>query len=132
MESPNVPYNQQASRVFELAKEEAQNFNHNFIGPEHLLLGILSEGSTATELTNLGVTVERMRGGIMFIIGRPQGTPASPPDFAPCMQKVLSLAGEEAQRVGEPAISPHHLLIAILRARSFCARWSGGPSIGVN
>ena len=116
MESPIMPYNEQALRVLELTKEEARAFNHNYIGTEHLLLGILREGSAAAELITQGVTFEGMRGGIMFILGgRQEGTPGSQLGFTPRTQKVLALAGEEAQRLGETAISPHHLLVAILR-----------------
>ncbi len=115
VESPIIPYNEQALRVLELTKEEARAFNHNYIGTEHLLLGILREGSAAAELINQGVTFEGIRGGIMFLIGRQEGSPGSQPDFNPRTKKVLALAGEEAQRLGETAISPHHLFVAILR-----------------
>ncbi len=116
VESPIMPYNEQALRVLELTKEEARAFNHNYIGTEHLLLGILREGSAAAELITQGVTFEGMRGGIMFILGgRQEGHSGSQPGFTPRTQKVLALAGEEAQRLGETAISPHHLLVAILR-----------------
>jgi RNA polymerase sigma factor (sigma-70 family) len=116
VESPIMPYNEQALRVLELAKEEARAFNHDYIGTEHLLLGILREGSAAAELINQGVTFEGMRGGITFILrGHQGGTPGSNPDFTPRTKKVLAMAGEEAQRLGETAISPQHLLVAILR-----------------
>src|SRR6266567_4031388 len=116
VESPAMPYNEQALRVLELTNEEARALNHNYIGTEHLLLGILREGSAATELISHGVTVEAMRGGITFILGGlPLGTPGSQLDFTPRAQTVLALAGEEAQRVGETAISPQHLLVAIMR-----------------
>ncbi len=115
MEPPKTTYNEQALRVLELAKEEALAFNHHYIGTEHLLLGVLREGSAATDLINLGVTLEAVRGGIMFIIGRQEESPPSELDFTPRTQKVLVLAGQEAQRLREAAISPHHLLIAILR-----------------
>ncbi len=116
VESPNMPYNEQALRVLELAKEEAHAFNHNYVGTEHLLLGILCEGSAATELITQGVTFEGMRGGIAFILGGlPQGSAGPQPGFTPRTKQVLALAGEEAQRVGETTISPRHLLVAILR-----------------
>ncbi len=115
MEPPNTPYDRQASRVLELAKDEARSFNHNYIGTEHLLLGILREGSAATELTDLGITLEGMRGGILFLIGREEGAPAASQDFTPRTKQVLVLAGEEAQYVGETTISPHHILIALMR-----------------
>ena len=116
METPILPYNEQALRVLELTKEEARSLNHNYIGTEHLLLGILREGSAAPELIKQGITAERMRGGIVFILkGYSQGVPSPNPGFTPRTQQVLVMAGEEAQRLGETAISPYHLLVAILR-----------------
>jgi len=116
VETLTMPYNEQALRVLELTKEEARALNHNFIGTEHLLLGIIREGSGAAELIDQGVTYEGMRGGILFILGGyVQGTPDPNPGFTPRAQEVLVLAGKEAQRLGETAISPHHLLVAILR-----------------
>ncbi len=116
VESPTIPYNQQALRVLELTKEEARALNHNFIGTEHLLLGILREGSGATELTDQGITYENMRGGIQFILGGyVQGTPDPNPGFTLRAQEVLILASEEAQHIGETAISPRDFLVAILR-----------------
>ncbi|HEV2579575.1 MAG TPA: sigma-70 family RNA polymerase sigma factor [Ktedonobacteraceae bacterium] len=116
VESPTMPYNEQALRVLELTKEEASASNHNYLGTEHLLLGILREGSAAGELIDHGITLERMRGGILLILrGLPQGTAGSQLGFTPRAQHVLVLAGEEAQRLGETAISPQHLLVAILR-----------------
>jgi RNA polymerase sigma factor (sigma-70 family) len=113
--SPTLPYNQQAQRVLELSKEEARSLNHNYVGTEHLLMGILLEGSGAPELLNGGVTPETIRGGVLFIIGRGQEAPTSDPNFTPRTQEVLVLAEEEARRSAETAISPRHLLIAILR-----------------
>ena len=117
METPALPYNEQALRVLELTREEVRTLNHDYIGTEHLLLGILREGSAAPELIKQGVTVERMRGGIIFILsGRPSGfVIPETPGFTPRTKQVLVMAGEEAQRLGETAISPYHLLVAILR-----------------
>ncbi len=115
VESPTMPYDRQALRVLDLAREEARTFNHNYVGTEHLLLGILREGSAATELTNLGITFEGIRGGIMFLIGRQEGAPVASLDFTPRTKQVLVLAGEEAQRMDETTISPRHILIALIR-----------------
>ncbi len=112
---PTLPYNQQALRVLELSKEEALALNHNYVGTEHLLLGLLRERSGAKELIDGGVTFEGIRGGILFIIKRGEETPAPDPHFTPRTQQVFVLAGEEAQGLGETAISPRHLLVAILR-----------------
>lgn len=115
VESPTMPYNQQAQRAIELAKEEARSLNHNYIGTEHLLIGILREGSGAAEVLQGGVTFETIRGGVLFIIGRGQDAPTSESSFTPRTQEVLMLAEQEARRVNEPEISSRHLLIAILR-----------------
>ncbi len=115
VESPTMPYNQQAQRAIELAKEEARSLNHNYIGTEHLLIGILREGSGAAEVLQGGVTFETIRGGVLFIIGRGQDAPTSESSFTPRTQGVLMLAEQEARRVNEPEISSRHLLIAILR-----------------
>jgi RNA polymerase sigma factor (sigma-70 family) len=119
MEAPIMPYNEQALRVLEFTKEEAYRLYHNYIGTEHLLLGILREGSAAEVLINGGLTLEGLRGGIMFILGRRQQVteqhPTPQPGFTPRTQQVFAMAAEEAQRQGETAISPHHLFVAILR-----------------
>ena len=117
MDTPLMPYNEQALRVLELTKEEARSLHHNYIGTEHLLLGILREGSAAPELLQHGITAERMRSGLLFIMGgeRPPGIADPDPGFTPRAKTVLRLSGEEAQRLGETAISPYHLLVGILR-----------------
>jgi len=116
MQTPIMPYDAQTLRVLELAKEEARLLHHSRIGTEHLLLGILHEGSAAADLIAQDMTLERMRGAIIFIFGgRQRETPGSQVDLTARTQKVLALAGEEAQRLGETAISPYHLLLAILR-----------------
>jgi RNA polymerase sigma factor (sigma-70 family) len=116
MASPVTTYSEQANRVLDFAREEAASFNHNYIGTEHLLLGILREGSAATLLHEQGVTVECIRGGIMFLLGRDQVFPGNvSTDFNPRVKKVLALAGEGAQSAGEAAIGPQHILLAIMR-----------------
>lgn len=129
MASPIPPYDEQARRVLELATEEARTLKHHYVGTEHVLLGILCEGSApaAARLIGHGVTYESMRGGISFILGRrataqPAGAPqttaetsATEPEFTLRTAQVLAMAGEEAQRLGQAAISPQHLLVAILR-----------------
>ena len=113
--SPTLPFDQQAQRVLELSKEEARSLNHNYVGTEHLLMGIMREESGVPELLNGGVTLENIRGGVLFIIGRGQEAPAADLNFTPRTQEVLVLAEEEARRTAETTISPRHLLIAILR-----------------
>ncbi|MBV9231505.1 MAG: hypothetical protein JOZ18_19510, partial [Chloroflexi bacterium] len=78
---------------------------------------ILDEGSAATELINHGLTTERLRGAVVFIVGRNPVLPGDTPltGYTPRMQAIFALATEEARRMGETTISPHHLLVAILR-----------------
>src|SRR5581483_10673373 len=116
VEAPDLPYHPQAQRILELTKEAARAFNHNYIGTEHLLLGIFEEGSAAADLIAQGLTVQNVRGGITFILGgRSQGDRGSDVDFNPRTRTVLALAGAEARRLGEPVIRPHHLFVALLR-----------------
>jgi RNA polymerase sigma-70 factor (ECF subfamily) len=129
MTSPVLPYNEQAQRVLELTRAEARRLQHNYMGTEHVLLGILSDGSApgAAALINGGITPEKIRAGITFLTGHtakaqpgftPQTTPGATvaePGFTLRTQYVLVMAGEAAQRLGQPAISPQQLLEAILR-----------------
>ena len=129
MAEPSLPYNEQAQRVLALSQEEAFALHHNYIGTEHLLLGILREGSapSAVDLAEHGITLENMRSGISFILGRvaaqkPGSPPAAPTAATPeelgftgRTAEVLALAGTEAENLEEPEISPQHLLVAILR-----------------
>jgi RNA polymerase sigma factor (sigma-70 family) len=116
VEAPELPYTEQAQRVLEIAKEEAHTLNHNWIGTEHLLLGIFVEESAATDLITQGLTAPNIRGGIMFILGgRYEGPPGPEVGFTPRTRTVLNMAGEEAKRLKEPAISPQHLFIALMR-----------------
>ena len=71
-------FTERARRVLTLAQEEAQRFNHNYIGTEHLLLGLVREGDgvAAKVLNNLGVELSKVRSAVEFIIGRGEKTPA--------------------------------------------------------
>lgn len=116
VEAPDLPYTQPAQCVLKLSKEAASALHHHSIGTEHLLLGIFEEGSAAADLIAQGLTAQNIRGGILFILGgRSQGEPGLDVDVTPRAQTVLALAGAEAKRLGEPAISPHHLFVALLR-----------------
>jgi RNA polymerase sigma-70 factor (ECF subfamily) len=129
MTAPGLPYDEAAQHVLDYTKDEARGFHHHYMGTEHLLLGLLREGSApgAALLIQHGITLEKMRSGIAFILGRmnaarsspaPQPMPAAPveePGFTARTQHVLEMAGEEAQRRGKPAISPQDMLLAILR-----------------
>lgn len=118
-----LPYTEQGQRVLDLAKEEALSFNHHYIGVEHLLLGILREGSAAASLLEQGTTLEYVRAQLFYIVGKDQGDPDAGTPFTPRSQHVLAWAGEVARERGEMAISPHHILYALERTEY-------GPTIG--
>ena len=131
-ESPFDGYTRQLSpesrRVLDLAHEEAIKLTHNFIGTEHLLWGLVSEGSLTSFLTPLNITAERIHGGIVFIFERQmqlanslapfQEMPAADVDalkrLTPRARQVIFLAGEEMKRQGEQSIRPAHLLLGLM------------------
>lgn len=110
---PVTTYTQQGQLVLDLAKEEALSFNHYYIGVEHLLLGILREGSAATPLIERGTTLERVRAGLLFLRGKGQPDPDAGTPLTPRSQQLLAQAGREARDRGETAISPQHILHAL-------------------
>jgi ATP-dependent Clp protease ATP-binding subunit ClpC len=91
-------FTERARKVFSLAQEEAQRFNHNYIGTEHLLLGLVREGDgiAARVLANLGVQLPKVRSAVEFIIGRRAGGGRSRADPA----------GEESHRTGDGRGTP--------------------------
>ncbi len=115
-------------RVFTLAREEALTLKHNFIGTEHLLWGLASEGSLNAFLTPLSITPERVHTGIVFILERQaswlhatnQEIPSTdvPPDalkmLTPRARQMIVLAGNEAKSQGEKVIRPTHLLLGLI------------------
>ena len=110
-------FSERARRVLSLAQEEAQRFNHNYIGTEHILLGLAREtdGVAARVLTSLGVELSKVRSAVEFIIGR--GERPSPGDIGltPRAKKVIELAVDEARRLSHHYIGTEHLLIGIMR-----------------
>jgi len=110
-------FSERARRVLSLAQEEAQHFNHNYIGTEHILLGLVREtdGVAARVLGSLGVELPKVRSAVEFIIGR--GERPSPGDIGltPRAKKVIELAVDEARRLSHHYIGTEHLLIGIMR-----------------
>ena len=110
-------FSERARRVLSLAQEEAQRFNHNYIGTEHILLGLAREtdGVAARVLSNLGVELSKVRSAVEFIIGR--GEHPSPGDIGltPRAKKVIELAVDEARRLSHHYIGTEHLLIGLMR-----------------
>jgi ATP-dependent Clp protease ATP-binding subunit ClpA len=110
-------FTERARKVFSLAQEEARYFNHNYIGTEHLLLGLVREGDgiAARVLDNLGVSLSKVRSAVQFIIGRGDGLVVSDPNITPRAKKVIELAMDEARQLNNHSIGTEHLLLGLAR-----------------
>jgi hypothetical protein len=110
-------FTERARRVLTLAQEEAKRFNHNYIGTEHLLLGLVREGEgvAAKVLRSLGVELDKVRSQVEFIIGRGDRMIAGEIGLAPRSKKVIELAVDEARRLGHHYIGTEHLLLGLVR-----------------
>src|ERR671932_245848 len=110
-------FTERAKKVLVLAQEEAQRFNHNYIGTEHLLLGLVREGEgiAAKVLGNLGVELNKVRSAVEFIIGRGDRTVAGDIGLTPRAKKVIELSVDEARRLNHHYIGTEHLLLGLVR-----------------
>ena len=110
-------FTDQARRVVVLAQEEARMLGHGYIGTEHILLGLLSEGEglAAQALRALEITLEAAREQVSEIIGEGTGQPAGHIPFTPRTKKVLELSLREAQRLGDSYIGTEHILLGLAR-----------------
>ena len=110
-------FSERARRVLSLAQEEAQRFNHNYIGTEHILLGLVREtdGVAAKVLASLGVELNKVRTAVEFIIGRGERTTPGEIGLTPRAKKVIELAVDEARRLNHTYIGTEHLLIGLMR-----------------
>ena len=110
-------FSERARRVLSLAQEEAQRFNHNYIGTEHILLGLVREtdGVAAKVLANLGVELNKVRSAVEFIIGRGERAASGEIGLTPRAKKVIELAVDEARRLNHHYIGTEHLMIGLLR-----------------
>jgi hypothetical protein len=119
-------FTERANRVLTLAQEEATRFNHNYIGTEHLLLGLVREGEgvAAQVLRSLGVELNRVRNAVEFIIGRGDRRIVGEVGLTPRAKKVVELAVDESRRLGHHCIGTEHLLLGLLRE-------GGGIAAGV-
>ncbi|MDA8277388.1 MAG: ATP-dependent Clp protease ATP-binding subunit [Actinomycetota bacterium] len=110
-------FTDRARRVLVLAQEEARLLNHNFIGTEHILLGLIHEGEgvAAKALESLGISLEAVREKVDELIG-PATTPAAgSPPFTPRAKKVLELSLREALQLGHNYIGTEHMLLGLVR-----------------
>ena len=110
-------FSERARRVLSLAQEEAQRFNHNYIGTEHILLGLVreTEGVAARVLSSLSVDLSKVRSAVEFIIGRGEKPAQGEIGLTPRAKKVVELAVDEARRMNHTYIGTEHLLIGLLR-----------------
>ena len=110
-------FSERARRVLSLAQEEAQRFNHNYIGTEHILLGLVreSDGVAARVLSSLSVELTKVRSAVEFIIGRGERPSPGEIGLTPRAKKVIELAVDEARRLNHHYIGTEHLLIGLMR-----------------
>ena len=110
-------FTERARKVLQLAQEEAQRFNHNYIGTEHLLLGLVREGEgvAAKVLANLGVELNKVRSAVEFIIGRGDRPVTGDIGLTPRAKKVIELSVDEARRLNHHYIGTEHLLLGLVR-----------------
>ncbi|HWK79584.1 MAG TPA: ATP-dependent Clp protease ATP-binding subunit [Thermomicrobiales bacterium] len=110
-------FTDRARKVLTLAQEEAQRFNHNYIGTEHLLLGLVREGDgvAAKVLANMGVQLPKVRSAVEFIIGRGDTMIMGEIGLTPRAKKVIELSVDEARRLNHHYIGTEHLLLGLVR-----------------
>ncbi|MCP9621505.1 ATP-dependent Clp protease ATP-binding subunit [Nocardia otitidiscaviarum] len=109
-------FTDRARRVVVLAQEEARMLNHNYIGTEHILLGLIHEGEgvAAKSLESLGISLEGVRSQVEEIIGQGQQAPSGHIPFTPRAKKVLELSLREALQLGHNYIGTEHILLGLI------------------
>src|SRR5689334_21830062 len=110
-------FTDRARRVVVLAQEEASRLKHNYIGTEHILLGLIREGEgvAAEALKSLGISLDPVRQQVEEIIGRGQEAPQGHIPFTPRAKKVLELALRESKQLGHNYIGTEHILLGLIR-----------------
>ena len=110
-------FTDRARRVVVLAQEEARLLNHNYIGTEHILLGLIHEGEgvAAKALESLGISLEAVRAQVEEIIGHGGTAPSGHIPFTPRAKKVLELSLREALQLGHNYIGTEHILLGLIR-----------------
>jgi ATP-dependent Clp protease ATP-binding subunit ClpC len=110
-------FTDRARKIIALAQKEAERFHHDYIGTEHLLLGLVKEGSgvAVTALNNLNVDVDKVRREVeKLVVVNDKEAPTAPLPFTPQAKRVLELASEEARALGHPYIGTEHILLGLL------------------
>ncbi len=122
----SYPFTDQAHKVIEAAREEALNFQHNYIGTEHLLLGLLNQSDSVAGavLQNLGVELDSVRRATEFIIGRADTVVSGEIGLTPRAKKTIQLASDEAKQMHNAYLGTEHLLLGTVVE-------GGGIAVGV-
>jgi ATP-dependent Clp protease ATP-binding subunit ClpA len=110
-------FTDRARRVVVLAQEEARMLNHNYIGTEHILLGLIHEGEgvACQALESMGISLQAVRDQVEEIIGQGQTPAAGHIPFTPRSKKILELSLREAHRLGHNYIGTEHILLGLIR-----------------
>jgi ATP-dependent Clp protease ATP-binding subunit ClpC len=110
-------FNDRAKRVLALSQDEAIRFNHDYIAPEHLLLGLVREGEgvAARALDSLGVQLSKVRLAVEQKVGRGEATQPTDITLTPATKRVIDFAVEEAKRLGHAHVATEHLLLGLVR-----------------
>ncbi len=110
-------FTDRARRVVVQGQEEARTLNHNYIGTEHILLGLIHEGHGVgpTALESLGISLDTARQQVQQIIGQGQHAPSGHIPFTPQAKKVLELALSESKALGHNYIGTEHILLGLIR-----------------
>ncbi|MDD5039134.1 MAG: ATP-dependent Clp protease ATP-binding subunit [Dehalococcoidales bacterium] len=116
MASQFEKFSERARKALTLAQEEARRLNHGYIGTEHILLGLVREGDGvgAKVLTNLGISLNKVRSAVEFIIGHGEKIGSGEIGLTPRAKKVIELAIDEARQLGHNYIGTEHLLLGLL------------------
>jgi ATP-dependent Clp protease ATP-binding subunit ClpC len=128
-------FTDRARRVVVLAQHEARTLDHDYIGTEHILLGLIEEGRgvATTALTSMGISLEEMRQAVQDSIGRG----AQPPEsghipFTPQAKKVLELSLRESLQLGHEYIGTEHILLALIREGGGAAQLLAGAGVDLD
>ncbi|MBC8075754.1 MAG: NDP-hexose 4-ketoreductase, partial [Chloroflexales bacterium] len=110
-------FTKRARQVLQFATEEARNFNHPYVGTEHILLGLIREGESisARVLDELGIKLPQARSAVEFIVGPGEGPARVDQDLTARAKKVIEYAIEEAKRLNHHYIGSEHLLLGLVR-----------------
>ncbi len=110
-------FTERAQKVIVLSQEEARRLNHNVVGTEHILLGLIAEGEglAARSLQALGISVDNVRSEVEKVIGRGDSPPTGQIGFTPRSKRVLELAFDEARQLGHTYIGTEHILLGLIR-----------------